>query len=908
MKRELHLYIGDSRVDLSNDSLVIMNYTSEELSNPAIVKNSYSQQISLPATPNNNEIFGNIYRLDRSTILSGAYVGVSFNPLVRTPFQIFDNLGQIIESGYVKLDSISRKGCETAYNISLYGGLGSFFYNLSYDEDGNKLTLADLPYIDGSDGELDFNINASEVRNAWGVLAGTQLPLDANNPDRWKVLNFVPAYTGIPEDFDADKAIAKITDSQGRLSAFGMVDEATDGGVTYSTIDGYTLLNLGKAHTAEDMKEYRSYLQRPAISFKRIVEAIQNLATQKGFTLALEPYFFSTSNPYYDKAWMILPSMRSVEFATDKKTGSITGTSGQALIDGEDTTNIYIDLQISNPIKDGNISISGIPNIRADYDTLSGVQNLRFTKEDGVFNICCVVQLIATTESNTKVGSNLVVFMDDQTGVSGTTLVQNLIDDAGYVPVGSPTITECRGYFTGGVRNKWVGQESRLELSATSIKKMQLRVTWNVTPPSLYAKINGIGTTAEPISWGIKFNGTYNFESFTGARTGSLFTKQNLLRSEHTPIDYLLSYAKTFGLVFTFDKGSNTITLQRRNTFYTQGTLIDLSDRIDYSQEIAITPNLIESRFLEFKNESEGAYISIEEQRSGRPYGSQRVNTGNEFSKETKNAIENNAFKGAAQVLRRSVYNTNITENGQYVPSIFTDAGITQTLYAETGSSQSGEGKEFPIKTPSQNAIISYFNSDYPTYDAEPRLQLHDGEDKPLDISDILVFYNGTPPSTPEPYQRFRITDDSDYMALLNEGTPCWLLDVEGVLNPSLSIPRFGRYVFSGSNISYSMDFGTPQQIDIPSTRLPESTSIYSQGWESYLTDRYNVDAKVVRAKVDFRGMQVGESLLQNFYYFEGCYWALNKIINYSLTSDAPVECEFVRVQYMENYTDGQNY
>lgn len=898
--RQLSLYIGGKAVDLNDDSLVVMNYTAEELSNPTIVKNSYSQQITLPATPNNNDIFGNIYRLDRSTVLSGAYIGTSFNPLVRTPFRILDNLGQVVESGYVKLDSISRKGADITYVISLYGGLGSFFYTLSYDDEGNKLTLADLPYIGGSDGELDFNITAKAVKDAWYVLGG-RAPLNGYRLDRWGVINFVPTYNGIPEDFDASKAVAKIANSQGVGIAYGMEPQQTDSGAVYSTVDGWTLINLGKDHTGEDMKEYRSYLQRPAISIRKVFEAIQQLATSKGFTLNLDPTFFSTSNPYYDKAWMVLPSMRSVEFASDKKTGTVTGTSGVSLLYGEDTTNIYIDLESSEELGAGDITISGVPILDAFYNTSAGVQNLRFTKEDGVFNICCVMQLIATTEGGNEIGSNLVVFMDDRTSAQGATLVQNMIDDAGYVPVGSPTISECRGNFS-GYPLRWDGAETKFTLSATSITSLRLRATWNVTPPSLYAKVSGVGTYVQPIRWGVEFSGTYNFASFTGARTGSLFTKQNLLRSEYTPIDYLLSYSKTFGLVFSYDKATDTITLLPRDTYYRSGMTIDFSERIDYSQEVAITPNLIESRFLEFKNESEGAYIEIEEARSGRAYGSQRVNTGDEFSKETKNAIDNNTFKGAAQVLRRSKYNTIIEEGGQYVPSVFVDADVKYTLY------RNGEGKEFSVLTPTNQASIEYMNPELPTYDAEPRVQLHDGEDKPLDIADILVFYNGTDRYTPEPYQGFRVTDDNDYMSQLNEGTPCWLMDVAGTLDTSLPLPRFGRYVFNGAEITHSLDFGTPGQIDIPSVTLPESASVYSRGWKSYLADRYDLDTRVVRAKVDMRGLQVGERLLRNFYYFEGCYWVLNKIINYSLTSDAPVECEFVKVNNRDNYQNGQNY
>ena len=903
--RQLSLYIGGKAVDLNDDSLVVMNYTAEELSNPTIVKNSYSQQITLPATPNNNDIFGNIYRLDRSTVLSGAYIGTAFNPLVRTPFRILDNLGQVVESGYVKLDSISRKGADITYAISLYGGLGSFFYTLSYDDEGNKLTLADLPYIDGSDGELNFNINATEVKNAWGVLSGSQLPIDTNNPERWQVLNFVPAYTGIPEDFDANKAVAKITNSQGVGIAYGMELQQTDSGAIYSTVDGWTLINLGKDHTGEDMKEFRSYLQRPAISFKRIVQAIQDLATQKGFTLNLDPTFFSTSNPYYDKAWIILPSMRSIEFASDKKTGTLSGGDG-ALVN-----NRNIPLNFSEIVGTGDTTITATASMSAygvwdaSDQAVAKAGGMRFTRPNGDYNICCVMQLVATTTGGTRIGSDVVVLMDDNTSVSGATLLSNM----GYHPVGNAAIVECRGYYRYDGRSKnfkWSGELPSFQISGTNIESAYLNVRWNQPRPTLYIPHYGISD----IIWDdvaleecyVDFSGTYDFASFTGTRTGSLFTKQNLLRSEYTPIDYLLSYAKTFGLVFSYDKATDTITLLPRDTYYRSGMTIDFSERIDYSQEGAITPNLIESRFLEFKNESEGAYIEIEEARSGRAYGSQRVNTGDEFSRETKNAIDNNTFRGAAQVLRRSKYNTLIEEGGQYVPSVFVDADVKYTLYLN------GEGKEFPVLTPTNQASIEYMNAEHPTYDAEPRVQLHDGEDKPLDIADILVFYNGTDRYTPEPYQVFRVTDDNDYMSQLNEGTPCWLMDVAGTLDTSLPLPRFGRYVFNGAEITHSLDFGTPGQIDIPSVTLPESASVYSRGWKSYLADRYDLDTRVVRAKVDMRGLQVGERLLRNFYYFEGCYWVLNKIINYSLTSDAPVECEFVKVNNRDNYQNGQNY
>ena len=62
MRRKIRLYIGDSEVDLSTDSLVLMNYKADDLNTPAIVKNSDSQQVTLPSTRNNDAIFGMIFR------------------------------------------------------------------------------------------------------------------------------------------------------------------------------------------------------------------------------------------------------------------------------------------------------------------------------------------------------------------------------------------------------------------------------------------------------------------------------------------------------------------------------------------------------------------------------------------------------------------------------------------------------------------------------------------------------------------------------------------------------------------------------------------------------------------------------------------------------------------------------
>ena len=78
MRRKISLYIDGRIADLDDESFVLFNYTMDDLSNPTIVKNSFSQQISLPGTPGNNAIFGDAFRLDRRVDFNEGASGAGF--------------------------------------------------------------------------------------------------------------------------------------------------------------------------------------------------------------------------------------------------------------------------------------------------------------------------------------------------------------------------------------------------------------------------------------------------------------------------------------------------------------------------------------------------------------------------------------------------------------------------------------------------------------------------------------------------------------------------------------------------------------------------------------------------------------------------------------------------------------
>ena len=99
MRRKISLYIADNLVDLDDQSLILFNYTMEDLLNPTIVKNSYSHQITIKGTPNNNRLFGDIFRLDRVLSYNGGTLGTEKKKKKKTPNVIYNETNQTQESG-----------------------------------------------------------------------------------------------------------------------------------------------------------------------------------------------------------------------------------------------------------------------------------------------------------------------------------------------------------------------------------------------------------------------------------------------------------------------------------------------------------------------------------------------------------------------------------------------------------------------------------------------------------------------------------------------------------------------------------------------------------------------------------------------------------------------------------------
>lgn len=927
---KVYLYIAGTLVDLKDDGLILMNYTMEDLANPTIVKNSYSQEVTLPGTPTNNALFGGIYQLDRRQIFDAEYTGVNFDPSRRTPFEIRNDKSEILESGYIKLDRISRNDQNIEYSITLYGGLGSFFYTLSYDANGNKRTLADIDFlgIGDKDGELDFTINASFVRSCWQRWDGEwpEYPEEI-----YDVINFAPCYNGIPENFDANKGLIA-------PSACGLTSSVTIDGTTYTTKSGYTLVNLPEDVTEWAAKDLRSYLQRPVLSIDAFLYALTNPDNCGGYTFDCSE-MRDTYNAF-SRLWMTLPLLPSLP-TYRRQTNTITLTPSTNLRSGDNYIPVTIGSTIPANSKVGVKFSTKLALYSPQAGTSLSLYRYLHTQEglatnhyyediSGLF-----VQLVAYDSKSNAVGASKVVCIGDDRGqynLRGTTLgmkkdTKKRAEILGFTPHYTD-LEDVYGEYIGLNRanrrsstNYYdIDKEISFEVEAYDIASLRLYVTpyWWYKYVTEYfiggntIKFKKLGADAQMAAGeeytyyaavaGTRTN-TATYTTTDTLRSGARITKAMLLSTDYTPADLLLSLTKMLGLYYTFDRATNTIAVHTRNNLY-QNSIIDLNDRIDRGKEITITPLTFDTKWLTMEQESAGgAFADSYESLYGISFGLQRIDTGYDFNVEAKALMSSLVFKNGVTSLEYGRYYNYVTQDGVFRPSPFLTAGCKHTLWSAGGLTT-----ELDVPVPPSPVIDYYGEEDaaLPGYDYpfDRKLQLHDAEGKPIDGDGILVFLNSY-----GNYPYYKVTDDTTTMNNLNNGVPCWWLYAGS--SSALRIPIFSRYRDGdGLMIDTALDFGRPKELNCPN--LSYSTyggvTIYERMWQAYLRDRYDADTRVVTCYVDMQGMQVSEELLRKFYTFDNSIWVLNKIINYSVTTIAPVQCEFIKVNDMANYLTGQRY
>ena len=170
-----NLYINGTPADLPEAGVTILFQKQRtNYSNPTIVKNAFTKTVTLPGTKTNNQIFNDLWKLDRLQWSGG------FNPSKRTPFILMKD-GGLVEKGYLKLDNVVKAGGFYSYECTLYGELGNVLYGLSYknvNDEQIPMTLGDLDF-----GFSQFTISRNPFLLSFARFTAGKLYAAANHED-----------------------------------------------------------------------------------------------------------------------------------------------------------------------------------------------------------------------------------------------------------------------------------------------------------------------------------------------------------------------------------------------------------------------------------------------------------------------------------------------------------------------------------------------------------------------------------------------------------------------------------------------------------------------------------------------------------------------------------------------------
>lgn len=923
----IHLYIGDTEVEFDASPEILYTYQVDDLTNPTIVKNSFSKTITIKGTKSNNHLFGHYWNVERSQVGgSNNASGVYFNASKKMAFSLYVD-SEIYEQGYVKLDEVRRVNGDYEYDISLFGGLGDFFYCLTTSEEGDKKKLSDLDF----DHDLDFTINIDTIKEAWSSLK-------YSDDDKWKTINFMPAYNGLPDDFDADKMIMDIKNTN-------LTKAKTEDGKTYKTKDNWVMAELPDEMTEWETRDLRSYLQRPCIRMKKIIEACCKPKNNGGYEVVLDNDFFNSDNPYWEDTWLSLPMIQALEYdsgeqALENSTLIVGSTEGNP--DGLMYQSMSFDMGEFPSSVVSRINLKATINPGVTYSSRGHFSTSWkwFWNRNGdsyhTGNACygsLFCQLLAFN-GDTVVGASSVKNLTTPIRHNGKLWYgNNSRYDGGhkFTPYMAKPIYDYLGEFreNGFVlenETQPVVLDFTIDGLTTNVTAIKMCYYWGASKDKM--KKNGapwLYDETKESSWVTSSRSARGMTDLTQykatiksttlkavmggtiGRTGTEVTKNLILNTEASPCDYLLSYCKMFGLYFSKSIYENVIYVQTRKTFYERGVVNDITGDVDYSKGINIKPITFDTKWVEFSQEQdETQYVTDYNTTKGVVYGSKVLNTGYEFNSEKKSLLEGNVIKSGIEGLERSKYFTCYNNDDKVRP--WFGYGLRYYLYNENDT----------IEMIGSNAIGSNIlgineGEGLKYYDLFPKLQFHDKDNKPTDGNNCLVFFSGFKDLTSgraNPINYF-LTDDSYYQTQLNEGSPCWLFvsgdkDINGkaVSRKIEELPVFERYLTGngGTNVAKSLDFGSPQELFISKYGMTDEVNIYHYFWKSYLEDLYDINTKILTLYVRFKS-KVGYDLLREFYWFENAIWRINRIVDWGIGTEEPTKVEFVKVQDIANYT-----
>lgn len=527
----MELFIDNYQVDLESLLQPNFNYAFLDTYDPSSVKSSYSKTIKIPKSK------ANLVKQ-------------------RGDFEIRDN-GRVLQKGYYTLDSETQEKTKAYYNITLYGQLGNFFYNLSSG------SLADLYYgwKDSKDVEDRFKLEWSNdyVYYSW------------NNPRDNFETNLVP----IPcvtdnSNFDFGKTVIE--------------DKLFKVPQGYSLIDGKYSIVETEDSTTWLRQNFQTDMMPVGLRYSEIIKACCNPENNGGYTVNLDPSFFNSNNPYW-KDLFVLFEQPTQDYSDGVESLYSSFDLGSQYT--SNTSSFSKTVQVTPTVNSEVWNIDGV-NLVTSKTVLSNKLKVKLTPE-----------LVSTSTLNdTNYVPDFYLYCDvTVSDVSSGETRKVTLEWPGplsqAVKIGDTTLT-------------YSSKEAELEIPR-SWNKLKITYTYRTAIPDGREVLAIKDWIYFQITNSVKVRFPKSSDSFTLVTSYvdinatqyeySQYTKKDLLGSSDTPLDYLLSFTKMFNLRFYQHPGSKTIDILSWDNWFTDK--VDIQDWIDYSNYQAI-PKVTDAKEIHF--------------------------------------------------------------------------------------------------------------------------------------------------------------------------------------------------------------------------------------------------------------------------------------------------------------------
>ena len=956
---EVRIYLENYQIDTDDDSIIAMTMCYSYLEDPTTVAGDYSKTIKIPGTVNNNKIFGQIWKLDRTVLFGNSNTAVYFNPSKKTEAKIY--IGpELFKVGYVQLNNINKDKGVISYEITFYSELCNVLHNLL----DSSLCNLNLP-VNG----LQHTINASTI--------------DSINNSNFHPLRVYMKYgltiDGIYENFRPEYWLTK---SSLGINAVSPIDT-----------------NGTKYDTAMIMQAYSPKV-RPMVFVSTILNQIRDDYNKDSSTKLVydDNYFFNSANPYCVNSVMSCKtydtdnsSSINVSLSANNFNGSFGPTGGRVLLQlnatGENSTGLIDD--------NGNLDLSAVStSTDLKFECMIRVAgNLDNTQwQSATSSYADNYEGRRFTSSNTK-ASIKIVLVDASTGNDALVLY----------PTNTPWYsTEVPLYYVyspdiyPSVNREIVSPVIYERDANTASFELAFRNSFITEVKSEYRYNSSTGQSTY-------VNVPQYNKIFTNLDTKGTIDLDGIKESDLTP-DELWTYVSDddhigvsdyFPFVFS---SSSALSLTGKYKVYVElspsGNVLQCATKGNINSNIAITSWQIYGRCGGAGNIARNGnpdYLYRNTQNfqdfiASTHYKCPVVSTsGNNCSLTGNSAITSGSIVSFKDMVDSDITQGDFLINFSKIFGLVYDTdsiNSDNTIKLKTRSSYhrnykildwtdkidySKSFKQTPLTfntkylSLSYNPMDSYYEKKYlKSYDDAYGIQKIDtgydfndnttqlinnqlfkqtvmvkgeamlnggpvaayfdktnNERSPIDAQYSLLFWNQD--SSLNNYTpTIAVFDDVPAMhdtSIGGDVDPCWLdiTKFSNFKNVKLHAPSTLRSIEVQQTDNkltqvFSWDLGYPQSNYAKWSTLtyPSSATIYSNYWKSYIADLYDVNTRILKCNVWLSPTEVLKFSFKDFVKIGDTLWHPNKIIDYNPLSKNTVQVELIKVNDINAYTESQ--